>query len=44
MNIIGHVTSRDHVVNGLCGIMSGCLSFLVTTEKVLCQFLLEIHN
>ena len=24
---IGHVTSHAHVVNGLCGIMDGCLLY-----------------
>lgn len=45
MNIIGHLTSCFHwVVNGLCGAMGGVFSFLVTIEKVLCQFLLKIRN
>ena len=41
---IGHVTLHAHVVNGLCGIMEGCVSYLVTTAQVQCQFLLKIHN
>ena len=44
MNIIGHLTSCfQWMVNGLCGVMGGGFSFLVTIEKVLCQFLLKIR-
>ena len=42
--LIGHVILHDHVVNGFCGIMGGCLSFYATTTQVLCQFFLKIHN
>ena len=42
--LIGHVTSCDHVVNGLYGIIGRSLPTLVTTTQALCKFLLKIHN